>query len=91
MLIGGERSFVWGVFWIGGCLMPYALFDGDERVSEAMPTELDVWKRALEAGLISDLPVADEDGGQLLPPGFHVKQVDEAFDARARKLPREIT
>jgi hypothetical protein len=30
--------------------------------------ELDVWRAALLAGLISDLPVADEQGGQILPP-----------------------
>jgi hypothetical protein len=62
--------------------MPYALFDRDERVGEPMPTELEVWKRALEAGLISDIPVADEEGGQVLPPGLHVKKIDEAFDPR---------
>lgn len=72
--------------------MPYALFDHDERVGEPMPTEIEVWKQALEAGLISDLPVADEEGGQLLPPGFHVRQTDEAFDPRPDwKLPKEIT
>ena len=31
-------------------LMPYALFDHDERIGEAMPTELEAWKQALEAG-----------------------------------------
>jgi hypothetical protein len=57
-----------------------------------MPTELEVWKQALEAGLISDLPVADEEGGQVLPPGFHVRLVDEAFDPRSDwRLPREIS
>jgi hypothetical protein len=60
-------------------LMPYALFNRDERVGEVMPTELDVWKRALEVGQISDIPVADEEGGQVLPPGFHIKQIGEAY------------
>jgi hypothetical protein len=72
--------------------MPYALFDHDERVGEPMPTELEVWKQALKAGLISDLPVADEEGGQLLPPGFHVRQIDEAFDPEPGwRLPKEIS
>ena len=55
--------------------MPYALFDGEECISEPMATELEVWKQALEAGLISDIPVADEEGGQVLPPGFQVREV----------------
>jgi hypothetical protein len=62
--------------------MPYALFDRDEQVGEPMPTELEVWRQALEAGLISDLPVADEEGGQVLPPGFHVRRIDATFDPR---------
>ncbi|EAQ36868.1 hypothetical protein NB311A_06958 [Nitrobacter sp. Nb-311A] len=57
--------------------MLYALFDHDRRIGESAATELDAWKKALQAGLISDIPVADEQGGQVLPPGLHVKQVDE--------------
>jgi hypothetical protein len=49
--------------------VPYALFDGDRQIGENLPTEAAVWKRALECGLISDLPVADETGGQVLPSG----------------------
>ena len=72
--------------------MPYALFDRNERVGEPLPTELDVWKQALEAGLISDLPVADNAGEQVLPPGFHVKRIDEPFDpAPDWRLPKEIS
>ena len=72
--------------------MPYALFDHDERIGEPMPTEFEAWKQALEAGLISDLPVADEEGGQVLPSGFHTRQIDELFDPRPDwKLPSEIT
>jgi hypothetical protein len=68
------------------------LFDYDARVGEPMRTELEAWKQALEAGLISDLPVADEEGGEVLPPDFHVRQVDEAFDPRPDwRLPREIS
>jgi len=73
-------------------LVAYALFDHDEQIGKPMPTELEVWKQALEAGLISDLPVADEEGGQVLPPGFHVRQVGEPFDPRPDwRLPREIS
>ncbi len=72
--------------------MPYALFDRDERVGEPMATELEVWQQVLEAGLISDLPVAGEEGGQVLPPGYQVRQVDEAFDLQPGwKLPKEIS
>jgi hypothetical protein len=49
--------------------MPYALFDRDRRIGAFAATELDAWRAALQAGLISDLPVADEQGGQILPRG----------------------
>lgn len=72
--------------------MPYALFNRDKRVGEPMPTELEAWKQALDSGLISDLPVADEEGGPVLPPGFHVRQTDEVFDPRPDwRLPKEIS
>jgi len=32
------------------------------------------------AGRISDLPVADEQGGQILPRGLHVERMDEDFE-----------
>jgi hypothetical protein len=62
--------------------MPYALFDRDQQVGDPMPTALEVWKQALEAGLISDLPAEDEEGDQILPPGFHIKEIAEAFEPR---------
>jgi hypothetical protein len=72
--------------------MPYALFDRDRRIGQSAPTELDVWKEALWAGRISDLPVADEEGGQVLPRGLHVKRVDEDFAPRPEwNLPAEIS
>ncbi len=58
--------------------MPYALFDRDRQIGAAQPTEQDVWKAALEAGLIADVPVADEAGGQILPAGYHVKEVSRS-------------
>ena len=73
--------------------VPYALFDCDKQVGESLRTEADVWKQALEAGLISDLPVADEAGGQVLPVGYHVKEIREERckpDPRWR-LPDEIS
>jgi hypothetical protein len=51
----------------------YAPFDHDTQIGEACPTEADVWKAALRAGLIADIPVADEAGGQILPRGYCVK------------------
>jgi hypothetical protein len=73
--------------------MPYAIFDRHERVGEPMPTELEVWKRALEAGLISDIPVETRKAGKCcLPPGLQFKKIDAAFDPRPDwKLPREIS
>jgi hypothetical protein len=72
--------------------MPFALFYRDQRLSEAKPTELDAWRYALQAGLIADLPVADEEGGQVLPSGLQVRRVDETFEPDpAWKLPKEIS
>ena len=73
--------------------MPYALFDGDRQIGPDLPTETDVWKQALQAGLISDIPVADEAGGQVLPAGYHVKEIREQSCAPdpAWKLPDEIS
>jgi len=61
--------------------MPYALFDRDRQIGKPLPTELEVWKQAIQSGLIADVPVADEDGGQVLPRGYHVKEVpvEESF------------
>jgi hypothetical protein len=73
--------------------MPYALFDGDRQIGPDLPTEADVWKQALQAGLISDIPVAGEAGGQVLPAGYHVKEIREQSCAPdpAWKLPDEIS
>jgi hypothetical protein len=66
--------------------MSYALFDGnDRRIGEVFPTEKDVWMRAITTGLVSDVPVADEAGGQVLPLGYHVKQVPPGTDAGTEK------
>ena len=73
--------------------MPYALFDGDRQIGPDLPTEAEVWKQALQAGRISDIPVADEAGGQVLPAGYHVKEIREQSCAPdpAWKLPDEIS
>ena len=55
--------------------MPYALYDRERQIGEAFLTEEEVWKHALEAGLIDDIPVADEAGGQVLPAGYHVEEI----------------
>ncbi|WP_041345703.1 hypothetical protein [Nitrobacter winogradskyi] len=57
--------------------MLYALFDRDRRIGEPASTELGAWENALRAGLVSDIPVADEQGGQVLPPGLRVRRVDK--------------
>lgn len=63
--------------------MPYALFDHNERIGDAASSELEAWRKALDLGLISDIPVADEQGGQVLPRGLHVKRLAEDFDPRS--------
>jgi hypothetical protein len=55
----------------------YALFEGDRQIGKPFATEKEVWEAALIEGLITDVPVADEEGGRLLPAGYHVQQVNE--------------
>jgi hypothetical protein len=40
--------------------MPYALFSNEAKLSKAYPTEADVWKLALQSGLVVDA-VSDEE------------------------------
>jgi hypothetical protein len=40
--------------------MPYALFCSDARVSNAYPTEADVWKLARKSGLVVDAVSEDD-------------------------------
>ena len=55
----------------------YALFEGNKQIGNPFPTEKEVWEAALIEGLVTDVPVADEEGGQILPKGYHVKPIDE--------------
>jgi hypothetical protein len=55
----------------------YALFEGEKQIGSPFPTEKEVWEAALIEGLVTDVPVADEAGGQILPAGYHVAQVDD--------------
>lgn len=72
--------------------MAYALFYHDQCIGAAAPTELEAWRRALRSGLITDIPVADEQGGQVLSRGLHVKQVAEDFAPQPEwKLPPDIS
>ena len=70
----------------------YALFEGNKQIGSPFPTEKEVWEAALIEGLVTDVPVADEMGGQILPKGYHVAEVGDEFDPRPDwKLPREIS
>jgi hypothetical protein len=70
----------------------YALFDGNTQIGRAFPTEKEVWEAALIDGLVTDVPVADEAGGQILPAGYHVAQIEQRYDGKPEwKLPREIS
>jgi len=53
----------------------YALFEGKHQIGSPFPTEKEVWEAALIEGLVTDVPVADEGGGQVLPRGYHVERV----------------
>ncbi|OAF10022.1 hypothetical protein AYJ54_12635 [Bradyrhizobium centrolobii] len=71
----------------------YALFEGDRQIGDPFPTEKEVWEAALIEGLVTDVPVADEEeGGRILPIGYHVQRLDETCDPRPDwKPPREIS
>lgn len=45
----------------------YALFEDDRQIDDPFPAEKEVWEAALIEGLVTDVPVADEEGGELLP------------------------
>ena len=70
----------------------YALFEGKTQLGRTFETEKEVWEAALIDGLVTDVPVADEAGGQVLPQGYHVERVEQTYDPQpAWKLPREIS
>ena len=70
----------------------YALFEGDKQIGSAFPTEKEAWEAALIEGLVKDVPVADEEGGQVIPHGYHVAKVEQVYEPRPDwKLPRDIT
>jgi hypothetical protein len=53
----------------------YALFKGEKQIENPFPTEKEVWEAALSEGLVIDVPVPDEEGGQVIPTGYHVARV----------------
>jgi hypothetical protein len=70
----------------------YALFEGQKQIGEPFPTEKEVWEAALITGLVTDVPVADEEGGQILPCGYHVERIGDAYEPDPNwKLPKEIS
>jgi hypothetical protein len=60
----------------------YALFQGKTQIGGAFATEKEVWEAALIDSLVTDVPVADEEGGQILPAGYHVEEIEEITDPR---------
>ena len=70
----------------------YALFEGNKQIGDPFASEKEVWEAALIEGLVTDVPVADEEGGRLLPAGYHVEEVGELCEPKPDwKLPREIS
>jgi hypothetical protein len=67
----------------------YALFDGRIQLGGTFATEKEVWEAALIEGLVTDVPIADEEGGQILPKGYQVRKVDEIFDPQPTWQPRK--
>ncbi|MBR0715524.1 hypothetical protein [Bradyrhizobium liaoningense] len=69
----------------------YALFEGQRQIGSPLTTEKEVREAALIEGLVTDVPVADEEGGRILPAGY-VERLDEVCDPRAEwRLPGAIS
>jgi hypothetical protein len=66
----------------------YALFQGKTQLGGTFATEKEVWEAALIEGLVTDLPVADQEGGQILPLGYQVKEIEETYDPQPAWKPR---
>lgn len=49
----------------------YALFEG----GNPFPTEKEVWEAALVEGLVIDVPLIEEQGGQVKPAGYQIEHV----------------
>jgi len=62
----------------------YALFQGKTQLGGTFATEKEVW----EAALVEDVPVADEEGGQILPRGYQVREVEESHDPQPDRKSR---
>ena len=60
----------------------YALFEGTKQIGPPFETEKEVWEAALIDGLVTDVPVADEEGGQILPKGYQIRRLEEVRDPR---------
>ncbi|WP_024513023.1 hypothetical protein [Bradyrhizobium sp. ARR65] len=58
----------------------YALFSGNTQLGRTFATEKEVREAALIEGLVTDVPVADEAGGQILPKGYHVERIRENYE-----------
>ncbi len=66
----------------------YALFQGNTQLGRTFATEKEVWEAALIDGLVEDVPVADEEGGQILPRGYQVREVGAVYDPQPDRKPR---
>ena len=66
----------------------YALFQGETQLGGTFATEKEVREAALIEGLVTDVPVADAEGGQILPRGFQVRKVEQRYDPQPDWKPR---
>jgi hypothetical protein len=66
----------------------YALFQGETQLGGTFATAKEVWEAALIEGLITDVPVADAEGGLILPRGYQVRKVEQRYDPQPDWKPR---
>jgi hypothetical protein len=69
----------------------YASFEGNTQIGNSFRTEKEVRQAALIEGLVTDVPVADEEGGQVLPNGYHVKPWSRVDKGRLRRSTRSCS
>ena len=71
--------------------MPFALFDGETKISKAYPTADEVWLHAREAGLVID-KVPEESGQRhVLDQGYEIRpcEVDQSEDPKKNERKAE--
>ena len=71
--------------------MPFALFDGETKISKAYPTAEEVWSHAKEAGLVIDKLPKEAGQSHVLDQGYEIKpcEADPSEDPKKNERAAE--